>query len=232
MKKTTLRTAALGTLLGAAGLAASMSTASAIPLSCGVISVCNVSIYNSQTLTNGLSTDAREQANAGNPLITAGDLVYSGTFTGNLDFNLESGSATIANFIATSGGSLSGSPTLNQTISSATFATTSVFVITGNFGGGVISGAISHDDGITLTSAGGGVSAAPPTSDESSSYSAVTGAWKLIYVEANGLPAVLDFEFTPLPPTWIMMLTALIGIGGFFAYRRRRANSLSAFAAA
>lgn len=209
--------------VGALGIAG-MSAASAATY--------NVTIYNQQTATNGHSTDTREQANSSNPLITPSDELWTGTFTGTINWDVGTGgSNTVAAFLTSDGitasqysgtGASTGVSvsTLSEIISTATFATTSVFVITGTAGTNQ-SGSIVHDDGVTLSDGGGTVvNAAAPTSQETNAFTGLTGAFTLDYVEANGLPAILEFTTTPLPSTWIMLLSALTGFG-FLAYRRK-----------
>jgi hypothetical protein len=213
--------------VGALGIAG-MSAASA--------ETYDITIYNQQTTTIGNSTDSREQANSSNPLIASGNEVWAGTFTGTINWNVgSSGTNTIAAFLTSNGilaSQFSGTgiytpvsvSTLSEIISTAPFATTSVFVITGTAGTNQ-SGSIVHDDGVTLTDGGGTVvNSAPPTSQDTNTFTGLTGAFTLDYVEANGLPAVLEFTTTPtttpLPSTWIMLLSALTGLG-FLAYRRK-----------
>lgn len=228
---TMLRNVSLACVLGALGIAGAMSTVSAAPLS-PLSGTFNFAIYNNQTSTNGLSTDPSQQGSPTNPLITPAKEIWAGTYTGPLDFDQESGGTSVAAFLESLGatpaqfvgtGSFTGVSiaTLTQTISSKTFATSSVFVITGNVGGSVLNGTITHDDGITLADGAGTLINNPqPTSSDTDSYTGLTGAFTLDYAEANGLPAILDFTATPLPSTWFMLLSGLVGLG-FMAYRRK-----------
>jgi hypothetical protein len=230
LRNTILASCAVGALAIAGGV--SSASAGPIPPLSGTF---GFSIYNLQTSTNGPSTAPSQQANSSNPLITPGDLVYTGNYTGSLNFLLGGlGTGSISSFLASGGGTFSNSIAgLTQNISTATFATTSVFVITGNVGSAVLQGAITHDDGVTLvdpTGCGTCISSASPTSADTSSYAGLTGAFTLYYVEANGLPAILDFTATPLPSTWIMMLSGLAGLG-FLGWRRKdKALALAAAA--
>ncbi len=222
-------------------LAGGMSTASALPLP--LAGTFGFAIYNIQTSTNGTSTAPSQQGNSANPLITPSDEVWAGSYTGALNFNTQSGSPAISTFLTSEGqtasqytgsGAFTGVSisTLTQAISSKTFASTSLFVITGNVGGSAnVQGAIVHDDGITLSDGAGTLINAPaPTTSETNAYTGLTGAFTLYYAEANGLPAVLDFTATPLPSTWTMLLGGLLGLG-FLGYRRKdKAIALTASA--
>jgi hypothetical protein len=201
----------------------------------------DISIY--QGNGSGGINDPQEQANQSNPLIAPGNLLGSGSYTGNLSFS-ENSTNTIGAFLATGGGTLSSglmtSAVQDALLSSATFNLTSVFVITGTTTS-ILAGTIRHDDGMSLYD-GAGYSntvadAALPTVAENTAYSGLFGDFQLIYVEANGLPAVLNFDVTrseapppgetPLPAALPLFGTAL-GALGLFASSKKRKKSVAA----
>jgi hypothetical protein len=193
----------------------------------------NISVY--QGAGGGNINDPQVQANQSNPLISAGNLLGFGTYTGNLDFSQNS-TNTIGAFLASGGGTLTGgltsSTVQNAVLSTAPFATTSVFVITGTTAS-ILAGTVTHDDGASLYD-GPGYSntvfdAAGPVVATPTAYSGLFGNWELIYVEANGLPAVLNFDVTrseapsttPLPAA-LPLFAGGAGLIGLFSRRRRR----------
>ena len=215
-------------------MAAAPTVASAGPLGGSF----NISVYqaNCGSSCNINSTD--EQAVNTNPLITAGDLIASGTYTGNIGFAEPSGGANnIKSFLLSDGGALGGTlASLGaQQLSTGNFDLTTVFVITGNVGSGSYTGNIVHDDGASLY-VGSGYSSdimpAPgPVSATTTGYSGLTGAFELIYVEANDLPADLTFNVDPnvngfIPTSTVPepLTLSLFGAGlvGAAALRRRK----------
>jgi len=194
-----------------------------------------VSIY--QGSGNNNINDANNQAQQGNPLIAPGSLLESATFTGALNFSASGSNSTIGDFFSSSSGSSNtfGSTTLNTTISTSNFGLTSIFVFTG-FTSNVLTGIITHDDGMSLYDGVGytnTVASAPfPVVATPTAYTGLTGPWELIYAEANGLPAVLNFDITrsdapptvPLPAA-LPLFAGGAGVLGFFARRRKRKNS-------
>jgi hypothetical protein len=190
----------------------------------------NVSIYQSETNSNNIN-DPTQQAQQGNPLIAPAYFLGSGTYSGPLDFNPSTN--TIGAFFTSGGGSTTGlsAGTLAAGLSSAPFGLTTVMVITGTTAG-TISGTIEHDDGASLYYGVGFADIAMfqpgPVSATVNSYDPFKGPWQLIYVEANGLPAVLDFEVlsgnanpTPLPAALPLFATGL-GVLGLFGRRKKR----------
>lgn len=190
----------------------------------------NISVY--QGSGSGHITDPQEQANKSNPLIAGGNLLGAGTYTGDLNFNVPNpGTNTIGAFFASGTGTANfganQSTVMNATLSTAPFALTSVFVITGSVAS-IDAGTVTHDDGASLYD-GPGYSntvfdAAGPVVATPTSYSGLFGPWELIYVEANGLPAVLNFDVsrseappsaTPIPAALPLFASGLGGIGLF-----------------
>lgn len=209
-----------------AGMVAALGTfgsANAAPIT----GTFTISVY--QGNGSGGSGAPEEQAQQTNPLISGGNLLATGTYTGAIDFN-DGGTNDIATFLSSAGGTvdpallaLAGTP-----LSSGGFDLTSVFVITGDVGGSHLYGSISHDDGMSLYDGlgyGNLVAGSPaPTVDISTLYSNLTGQFQLIYVEANSIPAVLTFNVdrivtTPEPLTLSLFGAGLAGLG---ALRRRR----------
>lgn len=164
----------------------------------------------------------------------AGTRVFTGTYTGDLDFFLDTpgGAPTIAEFLATGGGSSIGfsHADFNDLIlsdgagsSDPVFGTTTFFDFTADISSGLY-GDITHDDGISLLDDGVTVaSSAPPTTVKTTSYGFNGGAFRLIYAAANGDPSVLnvDVQAVPLPASALLLVGALGGLG--FVSRRRRA---------
>ncbi len=183
----------------------------------------NISIY--QGTGNGTSTDPLVQANLTNPLFgttPVGTLSYTGAL------NFDAGSATtIGGFLATGGGVITGSfPGAADTLSTAPFGTTTLFSITGS-NTEALTGSVTHDDGASLYSGSGNAvvfDSSSPTSVTSTGYTLPGGSFDLVYVEANGAPAVLDFNVTSVPEP---MSIAILGVGliGLGVMSRRKSGS-------
>lgn len=221
---------ALGSALSIVALTGGLTAASATTYN-GTL---NVSIY--QGSGNGDINNANNQAQHGNPLITPAKLIGTGTYTGNLDLDVGGGGTnSVGAFFSSDGSSLAGcsATCLAAVLSTSNFGTTTVFVIDGDTNGGILSGTIDHDDGVSLYD-GAGFSnlvagSALPTSDIPTTFSGLTGPFEMVYVEANGLPAVLDMELTATPlPAALPLFAGGLGMIGLLARRKKR----SALAAA
>jgi hypothetical protein len=201
--------------LVASALLVGAGTASATPLT-GTFSI---TVY--QGVGDGTSTNPIEQANKLNPLLLTAP-IGSFTYTGALDFNSPPGPNTVAGFIGSGGGTTVGTvPT--TTLSTGSFADTTLLVITGGTNGAIIGGTVNHDDGASLYQGATTIfDSSAPTVETPSIYSGLVGSFSLYYVEANGLPADLNFDVTssvPEPATFAILGAGLVGIG---AMRRRR----------
>lgn len=228
-------------LLGAAAVlaaAAMVGSASAATLNSSATTAGKFSlkIYNFDaggSSANAAATVANVDAQA-----LAGSLVFNGSYTGDLDFFLDTrngpagGAPTIADFLATGNGSATGfsGADFNDLILSdgagsgdPVFGTTTFFDFTADITSALY-GDVTHDDGISLLDDGVTVaSSAPPTTVKDTPYAFNGGAFRLIYAAANGDPSVLkvDVAAVPLPATLFLMLGALGGLGAMS--RRRRA---------
>ncbi len=198
-------------VLSALGMAGGISSASATPMTC---SPCDITVWELNPVPAGQNNmgAAVQQANTSNPLFTGSESATvsgTGTYTGALDLN-ETTTNTIGAFLTSDGGTTTGlsASLLGAELSAAGYGATTLFEFTGS-SGATIAGTITHDDGITLYQGSTPfstpitpASAAGPTSAEVTPFVLNSGAWQLLYTEANGLPATLDFETTPLPATW------------------------------
>jgi hypothetical protein len=183
------------------------------------------------TNSGGAIGDPTEQANKANPLLST-SAIGTGTYTGNINFLEGSGgSNNINNFLLSAGGTLTGTlaSLSGYELSTSGFKLTTLFVITGSTAN-ILAGTITHDDGASLYDGAGYTNtvfdAAGPVSATSTSYSGLTGTWKLLYVEANDLPAVLTFDVssvstTPIPGALPLFASGL-GALGLLGWRRKR----------
>jgi hypothetical protein len=203
-----LKTIVLGTALGAALVCA---PALADPLT----GTFGFDIY--QGSGNGVSTDPNNQADLANPLINQSNLIAQVIYNGPINFNASQNS--VLSFFNSAGGTILGSDgNLNAILSSGNYGTTTVFTMFGSTAEN-ITGTISHDDGASLYDANlNAVFSSPsPTVDIDGSYALDAGAFELVYVEANGLPSVLDVDVAtetpvPEPASWAVFGVGLLGL--------------------
>ena len=140
---------------------------------------------------------AASQANDSNPLLLTTPL-YTGQYTGDIDFNSPPAGNNIREFLLSAGGSLSGdSSALDTTMSTGGFALTTLLDITWT-DPSLLGGTIDHDDGASLYDDGGTVvDSSAPTVTIATAFAATSGGnYRLIYAAANGLPEVLSVDIT------------------------------------
>jgi hypothetical protein len=189
----------------------------------GPIGVTNasVTIWHYLNPNPGVSSAPCEQALATNPCAVAGNQVYSGLYTGLINFT-NPASNDIASFLNTAGGTFAGSVAglniYNLSVGGFKDSTLMEFVFTV----GVESfGSISHDDGISVYDATNTkiIDSSSPTSVTSTAFHLMPGTYSLWYSEVNGLPAqlVMNVDRTithvPEPASLALLAIGLLGLG-------------------
>jgi len=202
-----------------------VATAQASPIN----SAYSVNIWNFDCGSCSISS-AAEQALPTNPE-TSNAADYSFTYTGPIAFDATA--ATIGNFLNSGGGSISGltaselSALDSTTLSTGSFGTTTLMQFTG-YANRDAFGVISHDDGISLFQGGSNLvplSASVPTTEANTNYNLGVGNFDLWYVEANGLPAVLNMTANPVPePSGLVILGMGLVLIGFVARRHYKSS--------
>ena len=181
----------------------------------------------------GSITNATQQADLSNPLISGANKKADGTYNGDLNFS-DGGTNSLSSFLTSAAGTYSDlASTAGLQLSTGGFDLTTVFVITGSTGPTTYDGFIAHDDGVTLYDAtlAAIIDAPGPVVETNDAYSDLNGAWTLVYVASNGLPEVLNFQATPQPPEVVgqvplpaglpLLASGLFGMG-LMGWRKRR----------
>jgi hypothetical protein len=230
------------------------SIASALIAFAGAASTAHAVTYNLNVYQGSMNggSSAADAVTSTAPTYTNSNFsshILSGTYTssdGNLDFELGgNGTNTVRGFLNSGTGgassySFTNNSNLNNTLSTSGFGTQTTFFFTGNSITVPSTVTITHDDGIAFYLGSHLISPASaegPTSAELTTFSITAqelaqdgGAFELVYVEANGLPAELNMSIaaTPLPAALPLFASGLGALGLLGWRRKRSARSVAA----
>lgn len=101
----------------------------------------------------------------------------------------------------------------NGPLSMPGFGSTTLFSIIGTTAA-PLAGTVTHDDGASLHQGSTTIfDSSAPTSAIPTSYTVPAGPFQLVYVEANGAPAVLTMDAIPEPASVGLLGAGLIALG-------------------
>ncbi len=217
------------TLIGAAAIA----LVSAGAANAGTLGVTNAAVTIWNFTSNQGLYGAGSDALPTNPLLS-GNQVYSGTYTGPINFTDVSSSNDIATFLGSAGGTFSGSiaslsaDTLSTGFSGNTGIVT-IMELTVTLGSKTLLD-IFHDDGVSVFDSTNTTNFMPgayaPTSYAETLATVNAGTYNIWYSEVNGLPADLivlgtSLQDTPVPEPLTLSLFGA-GLVGAASMRRRK----------